>query len=285
VRVPRPSRRAVARPDVALAATLHDPTGALAASTRRLLPRLRALYGDLAVATSPPTSPRVTALLAAAGAHAGTPSTNRRGPLYRLALRRAAATGATHIHYLDFDRALHWLDRAPRELAALLRAAPARGAVLVGRTDAAHRSHHRPLWASESIVNRLLAARLGLGGRIDFLVPSFVLPTAAAARLHARSRARDVAIYGELAALLAGLAPRLGYVECRGLDWETPDRHARAVARAGRAAWRHRQDTPAEWVRRIEMAAAFLEGFDRALRRWPARGVVPSTRRRARRAG
>jgi hypothetical protein len=265
---------------VALAATLHDPTGALGAEIRRRLPALRRLYGGIAVATSPPTAASVVALLAASGVHAGTPATNTRGPLYRLALRRALASGAARIHYLDFDRALHWVARAPRELAALSRLARRYRALLVGRTLAAHRTHHRPLWVTETEVNARFAARLGLRGRVDFLVPSVVLTREVAARLLARSRARDAAIYGEWVALLAGIAGELAYVECRGLDWETPDRHRRVVRRVGLTAWRRRMETPSEWRRREAMAGEFARGFERALARWPVQRLV--VRRRSR---
>jgi hypothetical protein len=82
---------------------------------------LRASYrAGVFVATSPPTHVRVTAMLGEAGMHAGTPATNARGPLYRLALKRAVGSGAARVHYLDFDRALHWMERAPAELTALL---------------------------------------------------------------------------------------------------------------------------------------------------------------------
>src|SRR5437867_55939 len=151
-------------PDIALAATLHDPPGALADAIAEGLPRLAALYRGVAVATSPPTAARVAAILAAHGAHAGATRANLRGPLYRLAIRGALATGAAHVH---------------------------------------------------------------------------------------------------------GLAPEVAYLECRGLDWETPDRHRRAVRRLGLPAWRRRQETPAEWARRITMAADFLAGFERALGRLP----------------
>src|SRR5437667_3198771 len=143
--------------EVALAATLHDSSGALRRDVERLLPRLQALYRAVAVATTPATDRRLLALLARAGVHAGTPPSNRRGPLYRLALRRALATGARRIHYLDFDRALHWMRRAPRELAAVLRAARRHPVLVLGRTEKAHRSHHVPLYATEAVANRLLA--------------------------------------------------------------------------------------------------------------------------------
>jgi hypothetical protein len=270
------SMRPRAPSDVALAATLHDPPGALASAIQHTLPRLQDLYRAVAVATSPPTAARVKRLLAEAGVHAGTPAANLRGPLYRLSIRRALASAAARIHYLDLDRALHWFTRARRELAAALRVARRHPVLLLGRTRKAHRSHHLPLYATEALVNRLIAVRLGSPATLDLLVPSFVLGRDAAALLLARSRARDTALYGEWAALLLSLAPEVGYLECRGLEWETPDRHRGAVRRAGLAAWRRRLETPAEWTLRVNMAHRFIAGFEHALTRW--RVTMPAVR-------
>jgi hypothetical protein len=263
-------RALVRRPfDVALAATLHDPPGALLDELRSGLPRLASLYRGVAVATSPPTSARVNRLLADAGMRAGTPSGNHRGPLYRLSIRAALASGAGRVHYLDLDRALHWLRRAPRELAAALRAARRQRVLVLGRTAKAHRSHHVPLYATETLANRLLGARLAVAGRVDLLVPSFVLERDLAVTLLSRSRTRDAAIYGELAALVMHASREVAYLECRGLDWETPDRHRRAVRRSGLPAWRRRHDTPAEWSLRVDLAQAFIQGFDHTQKRFP----------------
>ena len=250
--------------DIALAATLHDATGALRGMIRRCVPALRRCYGAIAVTTSPPTDPAVNALLTDLGVYAGSPRGNARGPLYRLALRRALASGAERVHYLDFDRALHWIETRPRELTAALRKAERQPALLVGRTVAAHRSHHRPLFETERIANAAIAARLGTRRRRDFLVPSFVLTRALTSALLRCSRARDAAIYGEWPALLATLGVPLAYVECRGLDWETPDRYRAEVRRMGLSAWRHTLDTPTEWRARRAMAAAFSRGFNAA---------------------
>src|SRR5437868_3423421 len=182
----RPSRRRRARRarplDVALAATLHDPRGALFDEIRRALPALATAYRGIAVAASPPTSTRVVALLESAGVYAGPVATNLRGPLYRSSLRAALATGAARVHYLDFDRALHWVRRAPRELRAVVRLAARHPVLVVGRTAKAHRSHHVPLWSTEVLANRLLADRLGLARPIDVLVPSFIAERGVAAR-------------------------------------------------------------------------------------------------------
>jgi hypothetical protein len=80
-------------------------------------------------------------------------------------------------------------------------------------------------------------------------------------------------MYGEWVGLLAGLGAPLAYVECDGLEWETPDRDPRGVARRGLAAWRRAMSTPEEWALRGAMAAEFRRGFMRALRRWPVTTV------------
>ena len=269
--------------DVALAATLHDPPGTLGGDIRRTLGHLARYYRTVSVATSPPTARTVKALLEDAGVHAGTPAQNVRGPLYRLSIRRALAGGAGRVHYLDLDRALRWIRRRPRELAAVLRVARRHRVLLLGRTPGAHRSHHLPLYATEVLANRLMGLRLGITGRVDVLVPSFVIEAPAAASLLARSRARDLAIYGEWAALALGMAAEVAYLECRGLDWETPDRHRRAVGRLGLAAWRRRQETPAEWQLRIDLAGDIVAGFERARAHWPT--PAPALRRITPRAG
>ncbi len=256
------------------------------------MPLLRRLYRHIAVTTSPTTSARAVTALAAADAHAGTPASDTRGPLYRLALRRALAGGTARVHYLDFDRALHWLlrtprgrptarPRVPRELAAVLRIPTDRRILIVGRTPHAHRSHQRPLWITETRVNAHFASRLGIAGRVDFLAPSFIADRATTRLLVARSRARGARIYGELVGLLAGLAPELVYVDCDGLDWETPDRARAVVSRVGLSRWRARFDTPAEWRLRTAFVAQFIDGFERALARHPI-GRVPFSRLRLR---
>ncbi len=262
-----------AEADLALAATLHDPSGALLGLLERALPMLRRAYRVLAVATSPPTAERMVRALQKAGIHAGTPRANRRGPLYRRALRAALSEGTARVHYLDFDRALHWAAVAPGELGTVTQLGSAHAPLWIGRTRRAHATHHRPLVATEEVVNSLFARRLGLRERADFLVPSFVVDRETAAALLGQARAEGGAIYGELVAWFAILCPRAAYLECRGLEWETPDRFPEVVDRLGLAEWRRRQDTPREWVQRVELAVQILRGFERVIARHPALAV------------
>ena len=251
---------------LALAATLHDPPGALRGDIRRAIPLLRARYHHVAVTTSPATAAAVVELLCAADMYAGTALGNRRGALYRLSLRRAIRQDIDAVHYLDFDRALHWFWSDPREYDRVLRRGGRGIDLLLGRTRKAHRTHHRPLHATETIVNRLFAERLGWSSPVDFFVPSFLLDVTSVRTLLQRSRARDATFYGEWAALLATLPGDRTYLECHGLDWETPDRDRAGVRRLGLDRWRARFETPAEWGLRVSMAAEFMRGFERALR-------------------
>lgn len=265
---------------IALAATIHDPEGALLAEIARRLPALVRLYARVQVASSPPTDVRVRALLAAHGCDAGSPAGNTRGPLYRRSIRRVLAGDVAAVHYLDFDRALHWVARRPAELEALLARSRRYPALLIGRTPRAHASHHEALHATETTAAEAFAARLGLHGRVDFLVPSFVLRRDLAARLLARSRARGSTMYGEWVGLLGGLGAPLAYVECDGLDWETPDRYPDEVRRVGRAAWRRAMSSPKEWAMRRAMMRQFVDGCVYALRRHPVRTPIALRRLR-----
>jgi hypothetical protein len=125
-----------------------------------------------------------------------------------------------------------------------------------------------------------MADDLGVRGRFDLLAPSFVLSREAARVLLRRSRARDAQVYGEWAAIVPRLAPTVAYIECRGLDWETPDRHRRAVRRAGLAAWRKRQETPREWAARTAMAEIIVDAFERTRRRTPGDAHLVRLRQR-----
>lgn len=258
-----PSRVRASQGDVILASTLHDPGGDLTGEIRRWLPRLEAAYGGLVVATSPSTSEATNGLLEERGVFVGTLASNERGPLYRLAIREGLRRSGSRVHYLDFDRALHWARGPMQELEALLERSKRHPVLLVGRTRAAHQSHQEALVATETDTNRHLASGLGVRGRVDFMVPSFVLDREAARAFLSRSRTRGMGIYGEMARLLFSLGHDVAYVECDGLDWETPDRDRRTVSRIGIEAYRARFDRADEWQLRWALQREVESVFDR----------------------
>ncbi len=257
------SRVRTSQSDVILASTLHDPGGDLAGEIRRWLPRLRRAYADMVVATSPSTAEATNDLLEERGVFIGTLAANERGPLYRLSIREGLRRSGSRVHYLDFDRALHWARGPIHELEALVERSKRHPVLLVGRTPAAHESHQEALVVTETETNRHLARGLGVRGRVDFMVPSFVLDREAARAFLSASRTRGMGIYGEMAGLLFALGHDVAYVECDGLDWETPDRDRRTVSRVGLEAYRDRFDRHDEWRLRYALQRAVEAAFDR----------------------
>lgn len=289
----RKEPRRSAERDVVLAATLHDPEGALVGDIRRYLPRLQRIYRDVVVGTSPGTAPALNRLLEERGVFIGCPNQNERGPLYRSSIRKALEAGGQRVHYLDFDRALHWARGPVEELEEVLDRSASIPVLLIGRTPTAHTSHQEALVVTETATNRYLADGLGLTGRVDFMVPSFLLRADAARTFLQRCRTRGMGIYGEMAHLLFSLGHDVAYVECDGLDWETPDRDRRVVARIGLPAYRDRFDRDDEWDLRHSLQREVEAVFDRSraklgdagtrLRRLRAkRGSSPPSRRAAR---
>lgn len=275
------SRAPTSQSDVILASTLHDPGGDLTGEIRRWLPRLQRTYADMVVATSPSTADATNELLEERGVFIGTRTANERGPLYRSSIREGLRRSGSQVHYLDFDRALHWARGPIQELEALLERARRHPVLLVGRTRAAHESHQEALVVTETATNRHLASGLGIRGRVDFMVPSFVLDREAARAFLSASRTRGMGIYGEMARLLFSLGHDVAYVECDGLDWETPDRDRRIVSRIGIEAYRDRFDRDDEWRFRWALRRQVEAVFDRV----QARLGAPAARLRRRRVG
>ena len=222
----------VERHDVALAATLHDPTGALARDVGRWLPWLQARYAAVAVATSPPTAPSIVALLGEANVHAGSP---RIPDIYRQSARCSVC-----VHTWTST----WFAGGGRARERRLH-------VVVSRVCGRRPGHVTSPAAACERQPSTAAPRTG---------------TPVLSHLRRRARSAGRAACGRQWAPAARLAR---YLECRGLDWETPDRHRRAVRRVGLAEWRRRQETPAEWGLRIDIAATIARGSTRVLARRP----------------
>ena len=167
----------VERHDVALAATLHDADRRAGARRPPLASVVAGALRGGRRGDQPAHGIRHRG--APAARRTSTPARRRRTRAGRSIARASDArsrAAPSRVHYLDFDRALHWAAVAPRELPRVLRLSPSRPRrSWSGERARAHLSHHRPLHATEGVVNRLLAERLGVAGRVDFLVPSFVV--------------------------------------------------------------------------------------------------------------
>jgi hypothetical protein len=248
---------------VILAATLHDPDERLYSQTIGVLPALTAIFAGVAIDASSAVSPATLALLRASGAHvdqrpAVHPAslTTLGGPrraCLELALR---CDDAPCIMYCDFDRALHWAERYPEELAQVVARLPGHDCTVLGRTPRAFASHPRMQRETEAIINHVFglvsgqpwsdvtAAARGLSRRAAWAIldgcPEQSLGTDVAWPLFLQ-RAGDFS---------------LGYIAAEGLEFETADRFDDEITAAGGLdSWLAQLDAdPRAWAFRLELA-------------------------------
>ncbi len=259
----------------ALAATHHDEDGRLYDQAVRVLPRLSSVYDYLTVFVTPTTVDRSRALLQSAGVDVQTGAPDlpcghlHLGLWRRLAVAHAldSAPGATHIHFCDFDRLLHWAECHLDELRATLNYLVDYDFTVLGRTSHAFHSHPRAQRDTEGIVNHVFAQVSGLDWDVT-----------AASRGLSRRAARaivdgcdDNSIGSDCSwPLFMQRQPdlSLGYLSTAGLEFETLDRYPDEVNIPGGAtAWIERHDRdPRTWAFRLEMARIEVE----AIVKWKA---------------
>ena len=236
---------------VALACT-WQPRGELP-RLRRWRETLLGLYSGVLIALPPDADPHLAAAvndlpgvraLVAADWSAGR----------QLALRAALATDASHIHYCDLDRALHWVETRPDELRAAVAALQRVDCLIMGRTAWAWSTHPAAMRETEALFNLVFSSALGLDA--DF---------GAGSRGLSRRAAEFALAHGPtthwIDAAWPALLRRAGYtveaLAVDGLAWETPDRDRATVAdeatrRDLAAAW---DADPAQWAFRVRVVA------------------------------
>lgn len=255
----------------ALVATLHDPDGASLPYLARadVVAALR-WYPAVTIAATIATDPRVVARLQVLGAQIveGGPT----GVARRAALEAAPSQlGSTNI---DFDRWLHWLvawsdelEDLPSRIERVCQRQPvAPWCIVLGRTARAFATHPPVQRIPETATNRTLS--LAAGASLDAVSGAVWLAPEAREIVLASSIEESAATDLEWAGLILRHDPaRLRGLRFEGLEWETPDFHAAAIAEAGgREAWvRAVFDTPEMWTARLQLAAASVTALQRVL--------------------
>jgi hypothetical protein len=258
-------RSAFSVPKVVLAATHHDPDGRLHEQTAHVLPVLGGAFAGLAIQATPATQDRSLALLRASSALVRRETSdssmglNGLGRSRRAAVELALELGAPAILFCDFDRALHWAERYPEELAQVVARAADYDFTVLGRTPRAFESHPRIQRDTETIVNHVYAAVSGRDW--DVTAAARVLSRRAAEAI--LSDCPDESIGTDVSWPLfverGGLT--IGYIPTEGLEFETADRYTDEIAAAGGlACWIARLDAdPQRWIQRLEIARLEVE--------------------------
>ena len=218
----------------------------------RFRPRLSDLYTDIIIAAPDRADAgEVAALNAEPGVRV---VTTTEGAWRRyVALVEGLKTEATYFHYLDTDRAAHWVETRPAELAQAVSRVQTTDCLLLGRTEAAWATHPQAMRQTEAIFNHLFSRLLGV--EADFGAGARGFSRRAAEYLLARVSPDHWSDTAWPVVLWRG-GFRLDTLLADGLDWETPDQYRDAAADPD--AQRHiaaaYDADPANWSMRVWVA-------------------------------
>jgi hypothetical protein len=244
---------------VALALIHYDPHGLLFDQTARVLPQLQQVFDDIAVYANIATAPQSIEYLTQRGVRVKAEAVEEGfsviGKFRRAAVELALQGSCPFILYCDFDRILHWMEFYPDELRIVTQQITHVDFTVLGRTARAFATHPRIQRDTEAIINHVFER-----------VADRAWDTGAGARGLSR-RAAEAIVSGCLDDAISNdvtwplcLQQRdgftLGYLETEGLEFETPDRFAAEVARAGGVRqWSEQLDDDVQhWAMRLELA-------------------------------
>jgi hypothetical protein len=175
-------------------------------------------------------------------------------------LQVALETLATHIHYVDLDRLLRWVETRPQEWRQTALSVEAHDCLIVGRTPAAYATHPQALVQTEAISN--LVVSYLLNNRVDVSAGSKGFCRQAAAYLVTHCQpGRALGSDAEWPVTLQRAGFAVDYVEVAGLDWEIPDQGQSGPANAQRQRQiaKEYDANPENWKRRVAVAFEIVQ--------------------------
>ena len=251
-----------------LAATYHDPDGRLYTQFIRALPTLTAVFSGVAIQASAVANSQTLQLLADYGAVIQQTTADHDkgaaslGRSRRHAIALALGQDAEYIVLCDGDRALHWAEFYPDELAEIAQFITEYDFTVIGRTPRAFARHPYIQTDTERIVNRVFAQLSGLAW--DITAATRGLSRDAAAWIVNKSRDDSLGVDGSWPLLLQRQGGfKLGYAEIEGMEFETADRYqAEIAAVGGYQNWLIQLNAdPQKWLHRLDLARIEIEAM------------------------
>jgi len=241
---------------VCLASPLHDPEGRLLELLAEKGEALLKLYKkNGAVSLSSTTSPEIIALLKKQGFITSVQRKDLSMPLgnnYLSAMKLALSTNAQFIHVVDFDRALHWMKRFPRELRDVQALLPScQEFTSFVRTKRAFETHPNIQRSTEQIVNSIASEVAGVD--VDIMSGSFGFERSLAKNVITEVKQKDHGIYAEFLRIAIKHKVLISTIEVEGLEWETPDQFQNEIRQKGYAEWLQQFESLAQWGKRVKL--------------------------------
>jgi SAM-dependent methyltransferase len=175
------------------------------------------------------------------------------------ALQKALETSAEYVHYADMDRLLRWVETRPEEWKQTLNQIEKAECLIMGRTEAANRTHPQALVLTEQISNELVSHILEREMDVSAGSKSF---SRAAAQYLVDHCQEDNAVGSdaEWPILLKKAGFKLGYIELDGLDWESADRFQLQAAdeQVQHQAAKEYDMKPEHWLHRVKIAQEII---------------------------
>lgn len=239
---------------VCLVSPLHDPDGRITEILEKYSPLLEHLYhGCIAVNVTETTSPKTLAAMKEAKIKFSIQAkkdVKNIGDNYKGALKLGLDFNSSHFHLMDFDRALHWTKRFPRELRKVIGKIPSyKGLLSFIRTKRAFESHPFIQRSTEIIAN-VLASKVA-GFDIDIMSGSFGLDKNSANLVLQNSKEKGIGFYAEILKIAIKNRTPIKTIIVEGLEWETPDQYQNEIQKDGYSAWLKRFESLTEWKKRL----------------------------------
>lgn len=262
---------------VTLAITHHDPDGRLNQQLNRHLSTLTALFGGIAVHSSPQANAEALACLENAGASIAlqervlVDGTVQIGRVRREVIEQALSFETSHVMYCDGDRVLHWAENYPDELAHVVDQIQQFDFTVLGRTQRAFDSHPRIQRETEVLINHVYA--LLSGNQWDITAAARGLSVAAVQTILDHCSDNTFGVDGTWPLTIQRHIDKqqnaqnetlsLSYIETEGLQFETADQFAPEIAQMGGVGpWMNSLDGDAQnWATRLKLAATEAEAM------------------------
>ncbi len=227
---------------------------------RRLYEQLQTAYNGMAIALPPDTPADLQQSLASVGDQVVVTVT-KEWPVGRYqALQSAYGFSSGHIHYVDFDRLLRWVETRPQEWHQAITRVQQCDCLIIGRTAAAYCTHPQALVQTERISNLVTSYFIGMPVDVSAGSKGFSRQAVDCILRHTRP-GRALGTDAEWLIVLQRVGFRLEYLEVDGLDWEIADQYQSSAANAERqslVAQAYDAD-PRNWARRVEVALEIVE--------------------------